>query len=177
LVRTGGADADSHANAENEEGREVTAGVDADRTANIERERDGWLRWRSGRRETAGLLEWEKMKCERRNSGWPWAFAWQNGAGNHSRRIRDRASISEESRQTSAGWGQIKKDQNEFSNRAWKILAMDGIIREIIKSRLRVDDQGTAPEASRISCTAIEFHILAFFFLMYPMLLSLPLSY
>jgi hypothetical protein len=39
--RTGGADADGHANAENAEGRGVTAGVDADRSANIERERDG----------------------------------------------------------------------------------------------------------------------------------------
>jgi hypothetical protein len=39
--RTEGADADGHANAENAEGRGVTAGVDADRSANIERERDG----------------------------------------------------------------------------------------------------------------------------------------
>jgi hypothetical protein len=39
--RTGGADAGGHANAENAEGRGVTAGVDADRAVNIERERDG----------------------------------------------------------------------------------------------------------------------------------------
>jgi hypothetical protein len=60
------------------------------------------------------------MKCEMRNGGWPWAFARQNGAGNHSQRIRDPGSFAEQSRETSAGWGQIERYQNEFSNLAWK---------------------------------------------------------
>jgi hypothetical protein len=32
----------------------------------------------------------------------------------------DPRSFAEQSRETSAGWGQIERDQNEFSNLAWK---------------------------------------------------------